>query len=91
MSYQQMLHTYETLGWWRRSLQSKRVHFAEEYNEYHHLLIMESLGGDQEWQVRFFAQHASIVYYFVLLGLWYTTTESILLLIMIKKCTCRLG
>ena len=44
-SYITMLHTYETLGWWRRSTQAKRVHFAEEYNEFHHLLIWESLGG----------------------------------------------
>ena len=69
-SYITMLHTYETLGWWRRSAISKRVHFAEEWNEYHHLLIMESLGGDQEWAVRFFAQHASIIYFFVLIFLW---------------------
>jgi ubiquinol oxidase len=69
-SYITMLHTYETLGWWRRSTETKRIHFAEEYNEYHHLLIMESLGGDQEWRVRFFAQHSAIVYYFVLIALW---------------------
>jgi len=31
---------------------------------------MEFLGGDQDWAVRFLAQHASIVYYFVLIGLW---------------------
>jgi len=69
-SYITMLHSYETLGWWRRSTQAKRVHFAEEYNEYHHLLIMISLGGDQSWRVRFLAQHAAIVYFFVLIGLW---------------------
>ena len=69
-SYITMLHTYETLGWWRRSAEAKRVHFAEEWNEYHHLLIMESLGGDQLWAVRFFAQHAAIVYFFVLIALW---------------------
>eukprot|EP01035_Chromulina_nebulosa_P017635 gene17635-23213_t len=46
-----MLHTYETLGWWRKSTANKRIHFAEEYNEYHHLLIMESLGGDQECEL----------------------------------------
>ena len=34
-------------GWWRRSTETKRIHFAEELNEYNHLLIMESLGGDQ--------------------------------------------
>eukprot|EP01041_Mallomonas_annulata_P006697 gene6697-13579_t len=69
-SYITMLHTYETLGWWRRSVEAKRVHFAEEFNEFHHLLIMESLGGDQEWAVRFFAQHSAIVYFFVLLSVW---------------------
>jgi len=69
-SYITMIHAYETLGWWRRSTEAKRVHFAEEYNEYHHLLIMESLGGDRQWDVRFLAQHASIVYYFVLIFVW---------------------
>lgn len=69
-SYITMLHTYETLGWWRRSSEAKRIHFAEELNEYNHLLIMESLGGSQDWIVRFLAQHASIVYYFVLIVLW---------------------
>ena len=69
-SYITALHAYETLGWWRRSTEAKRVHFAEEYNEFHHLLIMESLGGDQDWEVRFFAQHAAIVYFFVLISLW---------------------
>jgi len=69
-SYITCLHTYETIGWWRRSTTQKRVHFAEELNEFNHLLIMEYLGGDQEWAVRFLAQHASIVYYFVLIGLW---------------------
>jgi hypothetical protein len=69
-SYITMLHTYETLGWWRRSTEAKRVHFAEEYNEFHHLLIMESLGGDKDWEVRFLAQHSSIIYYFVLIFVW---------------------
>jgi ubiquinol oxidase len=31
---------------------------------------MESLGGDQQWGVRFFAQHSAIVYFFVLIALW---------------------
>ncbi|KAL7567947.1 hypothetical protein ACA910_019657 [Epithemia clementina (nom. ined.)] len=69
-SYITMLHLYETLGFWRRSADMKRIHFAEELNEYQHLLIMESLGGDQPWWVRFVAQHASIIYYVVLLLLW---------------------
>lgn len=46
------------------------MHFAEEWNEAHHLLIMESLGGDQRWADRFVAQHAAVVYYFALLLMW---------------------
>lgn len=69
-SYILMLHLYETLGWWRRSTEVKRIHFAEEYNEFHHLLIWESLGGDQEWYVRFFAQHCAVAYFFGLSILW---------------------
>jgi len=69
-SYISMLHLYETLGFWRRSADVKRIHFAEEMNEFRHLLIMESLGGDQSWWVRFAAQHAAIVYFWVLCVLW---------------------
>jgi len=69
-SYITMLHLYETLGFWRRSSDVKRIHFAEEWNEFNHLLIMESLGGDQQWWVRFLAQHSAIVYYLVLNHLW---------------------
>lgn len=70
-SYVSLLHLYESLGWWRRSAEAKRVHFAEEWNEFHHLLIMESLGGDQRWADRFLAQHAAIVYFWLLVGLWF--------------------
>jgi len=69
-SYNTMLTMYELMGWWRRSSELRRVHFAEEWNEYHHLLIMESLGGDRLWRDRFLAQHSALVYYFVLMGLW---------------------
>jgi ubiquinol oxidase len=69
-SYITMLHLYETLGFWRRSADVKRIHFAEEINEYKHLLIMESLGGDQLWYVRFLAQHSAILYFVVLCILW---------------------
>ena len=58
-SYISMLHLYESLGWWRRSAVAKKTHFAEEWNEFHHLLCMEALGGDAEWRDRFAAQHAS--------------------------------
>jgi ubiquinol oxidase len=69
-SYITMLHLYETLGFWRRSADMKRIHFAEELNEFRHLLIQESLGGDQQWYVRFLAQHSALVYFTVLCLLW---------------------
>ncbi|KAL7490358.1 hypothetical protein ACHAW6_016127 [Cyclotella cf. meneghiniana] len=69
-SYITMLHLYETLGFWRRSADIKRIHFAEEWNEFHHLLIMESLGGDQPYWVRFMAQHSALAYYIGLCILW---------------------
>jgi ubiquinol oxidase len=69
-SYISMLHLYETLGFWRRSSDIKRIHFAEEWNEFHHLLIMESLGGDQPYWVRFMAQHSALAYYVALCILW---------------------
>lgn len=69
-AYITMLHFYETLGFWRRSADIKRIHFAEEINEFRHLLIMESLGGDQRWWVRFMAQHSAIAYYIALCILW---------------------
>ena len=31
-----------------------------------HLRVMESLGGDTRWSDRFFARHAAIVYFWVL-------------------------
>ena len=66
MTYITMLHLYETLGFWRRSADVKRVHFAEEWNEFHHLLVLESLGGDQAWIIRFISQHSALVYFIVL-------------------------
>lgn len=62
--------TLASAGFWRRSADVKRIHFAEELNEYRHLLIMESMGGDQAWWVRFLAQHSAIVYFFVLCFVW---------------------
>lgn len=66
-SYISMLHLYESLGWWRAGADIRKIHFAEEWNELHHLQIMEALGGDQLWIDRFMALHAAIVYYWFLL------------------------
>ena len=61
-SYVSMLHLYESFGWWR-AVELRKVHNAEEYNELHHLLITEALGGNALWSDRFLAYHTAIVYY----------------------------
>jgi len=38
-AYISMLHLYESLGWWRAGAELRRVHFAEEWNELHHLQV----------------------------------------------------
>jgi ubiquinol oxidase len=45
-SFLSVLHLYETLGFWLKADWLK-VRFAETWNELHHLLIMESLGGNR--------------------------------------------
>lgn len=70
-SYTAALTFYEILGWYRGGAELRKIHFAEEWNEYHHLLIMESLGGDVSWRDRFLGQHAALVYYGVLILLWF--------------------
>lgn len=61
-AYLSTLHLYETLGMWRKA-NYLRIHFAESWNELHHLLIMEELGGSEIWADRFVAQHISVGYY----------------------------
>ncbi|XP_042490189.1 ubiquinol oxidase 4, chloroplastic/chromoplastic-like [Macadamia integrifolia] len=63
-AFMSVLHMYESFGWWRRSDYLK-VHFAESWNEMHHLLIMEELGGNSWWFDRFLAQHIAVFYYFM--------------------------
>lgn len=65
-SYLSMLHLYESLGWWQVGSAVRRIHFFEEWNEFQHLQIMESLGGDTRWSDRFLARHAAILYYWAL-------------------------
>ncbi|GAA0155124.1 oxidase [Lithospermum erythrorhizon] len=68
-SFMSVLHLYETFGWWRRSDYLK-VHFAESWNEMHHLLIMEELGGNDWWFDRFLAQHIAVFYYFMTVAMY---------------------
>ncbi|CAG9467056.1 unnamed protein product [Pedinophyceae sp. YPF-701] len=69
-AYTSCLHLYESLGWWRAGAELRRVHNAEEWNELQHLLIMESLGGDKNWIDRFMAQHAAVIYYWILVAMY---------------------
>ncbi|KAG1670419.1 hypothetical protein FOA52_010154 [Chlamydomonas sp. UWO 241] len=66
-AYISILHLYESLGFWRAGAELRKIHFAEEWNEMHHLQIMESLGGDQSWFDRFVAEHSAIAYYWLLI------------------------
>lgn len=68
-SFLSVLHLYETLGFWRKADWLK-VHFSETWNELHHLLIMESLGGNAEWGDRFIAQHIAFAYYWIVVPLY---------------------
>lgn len=69
-AYISILHLYESLGFWRAGAELRKVHFAEEWNELHHLQIMEALGGDQKWVDRFIAEHSAILYYWLLIGFY---------------------
>lgn len=68
-SYLSVLHLYETLGWWRK-VDWLKVHFAESWNELHHLLIMEELGGGDRWIDRFLARHVALLYYWIIVVLY---------------------
>lgn len=64
-AYLSVLHLYESLGYWRRSDWLK-VHFAESWNELHHLRIVEALGGGQHWCDRLISRIAVLGYYWIL-------------------------
>jgi ubiquinol oxidase len=68
-SYLSVLHLFETLGFWRQA-DLLKIHFSESWNELHHLLIMESLGGNDQWQDRFVAQHIAVFYYWIVVTLY---------------------
>ena len=72
-SYISMLHLFETLGWWRNAPEVRKIHFAQEWNEMHHLLIMEALGGDKRWTDRFLARHAAVLYYWILCAIFFAS------------------
>lgn len=53
-SYISCLHYLETIGY-KDNIGWLRIHWAEGWNELHHLLIMEELGGSKNWVDRFLA------------------------------------
>lgn len=64
-AYLSVLHLYESLGFWRHPDWLK-IHFAESWNEMHHLRIAEELGGNKHWFDRWFARICVLFYYWVL-------------------------
>lgn len=68
-AYLSVLHLYETIGLWRRADWLK-IHFAQSWNELHHLQIAESLGGNKRWFDRFLAQHTAVIYYWIIVALY---------------------
>jgi ubiquinol oxidase len=60
-----MLHLYESLGWFKAP-ELRKIHAAEDWNELHHLLIMETLGGNRSWSDRFLGNHVALIYYWLL-------------------------
>ncbi|KAK4534132.1 hypothetical protein CDCA_CDCA01G0157 [Cyanidium caldarium] len=68
-SYLSVLHLYETFNWLHLA-ELRKIHFEEEWNEMHHLLIMSALGGDERWLDRFLAYHLSVIYYWLLVALY---------------------
>jgi hypothetical protein len=68
-SYTSVLHLYETFGWFRQK-EYMQIHFAESWNEMHHLLIMEELGGNKELIDRLVAQYIAFFYYWIVVALY---------------------
>lgn len=68
-SYLSVLHLYESLGFWRRADWLK-VHFAESWNELHHLLIMEALDGGKAWIDRVLSRSVALLYYWIIVGVY---------------------
>ena len=67
-SFVSVLHLYESLGIWRKA-DFLETHFAQTMNEYHHLLIMEDLGGDERFVVAS-SQHVALGW-LTCLCMWY--------------------
>jgi len=74
-AYTSVLHLYETMGWWRKADWLK-IHFAEAWNELHHLLISEELGGNKYWIDCFVARGGAFVYYWIIVLVYMVSPRS---------------
>jgi len=74
-AFTSVLHLYETMGWWRKADWLK-IHFAESWNELHHLLISEELGGNKYWIDRFVAHTGALVYYWIVVFIYMVAPRS---------------
>jgi ubiquinol oxidase len=74
-AYLSVLHLYESVGLWRK-VDWLKVHFAESWNELHHLLIMEELGGNNSWFDRILARTTAVVYYWIIVGVYLVSPRS---------------
>lgn len=68
-SWMSVLHLYQSLGMWDR-YDWLSIHYAESYNEEHHLRIFEELGGNKQWINRLIAYHAALLYYWAVVILY---------------------
>lgn len=74
-AYLSVLHFYETLGWWRKADWMK-VHFAESWNEMHHLLIMEELGAGKNIFDSILAKTAALLYYWIVVVMYLVNSNA---------------
>jgi ubiquinol oxidase len=74
-AYLSVLHLYESLGGWRNADWLK-VHFAESWNELHHLRIVEALGGGKHWGDRYLARIGVLAYYWILVFVYMVAPKS---------------
>jgi ubiquinol oxidase len=74
-AYLSVLHLRETFG--ERDLRDvMRLHYAEADNELHHLLVMESLGGNSSSVDRTLAKTMAFFYYWYVVGVYALSPEA---------------
>jgi len=76
-AYLSVLHLRETFGLRDAEMTRKmRMHYAEADNELHHLLIMESQGGSDDFLDRAFAQSVAFIYYWYVVAIYSLSSQA---------------